>query len=1642
MAGSEGGGGGSLVAQMRQTPQQTRVFSAPDMGQAREADRAVRRLGLRGSSSKSSDAAGNGGPQLDQSHLPKYMHHTSASASKTARHESPSRTTSLGDRPKKKKPTPKVKVQVQTPVLGRKNAPSAIPQTPPPARRSASNTPASSRPNSVASARRPDSAPRPASAALRAIESGEVPRYMHHTASSKHRKSALDDGPVSFARSPKRWSSIRNLASHERGMIRAAEQSSVSPTAPAPPVRGLSAAGIHDREWHREAESVKRQVGRPLSVNPHDAEAKWSASARTVALATPVDLQQQAQAARISAAKRKSRESPVYDVFVDDEQAAQRARLAEEDARQRLAEAERKRRAVEAATRKKKAAAAEQARIAAEQQAVADDQARRDRLVRAARERRDAEYAASVRESEAAAAKARRLSEASLRAKEREEAAVRARDAEAAERARQAHLNRATERHSVGRSSQQRGSSSKSPDARGPSGSARGSTGSLRSESGGRRDLSRQGSTGSGKAKFNAPPPPTTAVTSLDDEETYSHRVGETLPRPAVPKQPAEPFYSAGAAAASTARSGEGGSRTVSKGGASGASGRRGSGSQKNRGTSIDRGQGSGSSRRKGVPDPSVPTLEDKIQRAKAQRASRGSSMSFDPPSTSETDVAAEPPAPPKSVAPDVGVAAFPSTSPRTVGRVPSEAVYAVPDSTTDTDVGGEQPAPPRTVAPDVGGLESSTRGGSRPSAPVHGVESTSETDAGGDPPAPPRSVPPGAADVRAARASPPATLLTAPAATAGSAGVRVAGRRPQTVDSTSETDVNAEPPAPPASTAPDFTEPSEDDLDLPEAPTSAPPDLPPIVESQPPKLPRIIHVNLTKNSKGLGIEFTGERDPVTSIVTGLTVDKIHPGSAAAIDGRLRVGESILEINRRRVAELRKDEIQRYLAQSERSVCFGVFDDSGRRCDDDPPDALIKAATRSPDEVDPEPASRSGSGISRDTQLSANSQRLIELAKAKPSSVVNDSGKIAEDTEASAVGGRTDSSQPPQRSAPAPSSTSTSTTTPAAAAAAAGQAGARAQTPPADGAAAGPREVEIEMVRPSYASKWGFGLGKDPAGNLVVTSINSPGLAYGKLVAGDRILAVNDMAIVDDDFVKNKMKASKKLSLRVLRGGDGGSRPSDRAVSPTLSSTTGSPKGGSAGEDIALTLKKPPTAKKWGVSFDSQHVSAGVFMHAVKSVTADSPCNGSLQPGDVISVINGIPARTLEKEQLTSHFQASSVDLTVRRARSQRRVPDGGTGPGAAEVVPASDRRVRRKSSNGSIRRERVRTASFERTPQGKFGLQLTGPKHAPLARGSTTAANAVYVAGLAKDCGGQGQLNPGDRIVDVNGTEVVGLTVDAVNQLITATPANAAVRIRVVADPDGFAEQNMMERSSTPETSGRDSRDSNSAATVATPRSPLGGQPQPSLSPPGSTAAGDSTSPQSQPQQPSPRMVPRKVVVAPAAAEAPSATPQAAPSNAATAPTEAAVPTTTFAMSPSPSSFPASPPPPQRTSSSAVSQGSRGSSGSATGGASSEAADKRAQIKAERARAKAEKEAEKKRAKEQQEAEKKRAKEQLEAEKRRQKALKEEQKKAKKSSKDSSGSADIPMAIPDIAPPESSFLFAKAAAPPPESSFLFAKRD
>lgn len=417
----------------------------------------------------------------------------------------------------------------------------------------------------------------------------------------------------------------------------------------------------------------------------------------------------------------------------------------------------------------------------------------------------------------------------------------------------------------------------------------------------------------------------------------------------------------------------------------------------------------------------------------------------------------------------------------------------------------------------------------------------------------------------------------------------------------------------------------------------------------------------------------------------------------------------------------------------------------------------------------------------------------------------------------------------------------------------------------------------------------------------------------------------------------------------------------------------------------------------------------------------------------------------MEKEQLTSHFRASSVDLTVRRARSQRRVSDGGTGPGAAEVVPASDRRVRRKSSNGSIRRERVRTASFERTPHGKFGLQLTGPKHAHLARGSTTAANAVYVAGLAKDCGGQGQLNPGDRIVDVNGTEVAGLTVDAVNQLITATPANAAVRIRVVADPDGFAEQNMMERSSTPETSGRDSRDSNSAATVATPRSPLGGQPQPSLSPPGSTA-GDSTSPQSQPQQPSPRMVPRKVVVAPAAAEAPSATPQTAPSNAATAPTaptEAAVPTTTFAMSPSPSSFPASPPPPQRTSSSAVSQGSRGSSGSATGGASSEAADKRAQIKAERARAKAEKEAEKKRAKEQQEAEKRRAKEQLEAEKRRQKALKEEQKKAKKkSSKDSSGSADIPMAIPDIAPPESSFLFAKAAAPPPESSFLFAKRD
>jgi hypothetical protein len=123
----------------------------------------------------------------------RYMRHTAGSAAKVR--QQPDSTGSNGatpTKPKKKQP-PQIKVQVQTPTMGRKSARGAIPQTPPIQRKTGSidNRPgsterrstskASSRPNSVDRGTS-GSHTRAPSAALRAIDAGEVPRYMHHTA--------------------------------------------------------------------------------------------------------------------------------------------------------------------------------------------------------------------------------------------------------------------------------------------------------------------------------------------------------------------------------------------------------------------------------------------------------------------------------------------------------------------------------------------------------------------------------------------------------------------------------------------------------------------------------------------------------------------------------------------------------------------------------------------------------------------------------------------------------------------------------------------------------------------------------------------------------------------------------------------------------------------------------------------------------------------------------------------------------------------------------------------------------------------------------------------------------------------------------------------------------------------------------------------------------------------------------------------------------------------------------------------------------------------------------------------------------------------------------------------------------------------
>jgi hypothetical protein len=91
---------------------------------------------------------------------------------------------------------------------------------------------------------------------------------------------------------------------------------------------------------------------------------------------------------------------------------------------------------------------------------------------------------------------------------------------------------------------------------------------------------------------------------------------------------------------------------------------------------------------------------------------------------------------------------------------------------------------------------------------------------------------------------------------------------------------------------------------------------------------------------------------------------------------------------------------------------------------------------------------------------------------------------------------------------------------------------------------------------------------------------------------------------LNDDFVKNKMKSSKKLVLKVLRGCDptmataGAGAARESAASPASA----------AGDTSTVTLRKTPASPRWGVAFDTQDVSAGLYMHVVKNVDKAGIC--------------------------------------------------------------------------------------------------------------------------------------------------------------------------------------------------------------------------------------------------------------------------------------------------------------------------------------------------------------------------------------------------------------------------------------------------
>ncbi|XP_077441094.1 inaD-like protein isoform X2 [Vanacampus margaritifer] len=539
-----------------------------------------------------------------------------------------------------------------------------------------------------------------------------------------------------------------------------------------------------------------------------------------------------------------------------------------------------------------------------------------------------------------------------------------------------------------------------------------------------------------------------------------------------------------------------------------------------------------------------------------------------------------------------------------------------------------------------------------------------------------------------------------------------------------------------------------------------------------------LLSVELDKEAGGgLGLNLAGNRDRSTLSVF---VVGLRPGGAAAADGRVRVGDQLLQVNDH-VLYGRSHQNASALIKSSASKVKMVL----LRSQDGVQQMAVPPFPPPPKSVSPPPPPPSG-----DSLVAAEWPRPPDSDLLRPPSDEDTDEKAGEVIEVIEDGHKINEDAPEQQSEQRrvdddiiASSVDVTTGSPA------------SSRDPSTCRILPGRVTTLEICK----GRSGLGLsvvgGVDTQLAIVILEVYEEGAAAkdGRLSPGDQILEVNGVDLrrtSHEEAIAALRRPCSKVAMKVLR--DGGRRPrvgeggGGRHSRPNASVSDASRSPPCPLDVVAVELRRK-AGRGLGISIVGKRSGSGVFISELMRGGA-AELDGRLMHGDQILSVDGQDTAHASQEAVAAILKCVRGHVTLEvgrlKAASCKRgahMDDGGRSSKVVVTPVSSQQEDEEGDDVTSCPTEDtsvdLRTVHITRGAGDSLGVSIAGGRGSPLGDVPVFIAMIQHHGAAANTR----QLKVGDRIVSINGRSVDALSHEDVVDMLRQTSAD--VRLQVVAD-------------------------------------------------------------------------------------------------------------------------------------------------------------------------------------------------------------------------------------------------------------------